>query len=128
MSPAMIRARRRAPPSSVLRRQYNMAIKIRNWKSVLSRALFVLLFLVALVPWGGLMAHSDEEGNIAIYEKTAPSVVNIVNTTVSYDFFLQPVPSTGSGSAVIVDDSGHIVTNYHVIEGAKSPEVTLLDR
>ena len=104
-----------------------MAIKIRNWKSVLSRALFVLLFLVALVPWGGLMAHSDEEGNIAIYEKTAPSVVNIVNTTVSYDFFLQPVPSTGSGSGVIVDESGHIVTNYHVIEGAKSLEVTLFD-
>jgi len=104
-----------------------MAIEIKNRRAVLSRALFVLALLMAFVPSSPLMAHSDEEGNIAIYEKTAPSVVNIVNTTVSYDFFLQPVPSTGSGSGVIVDDRGHIVTNYHVIEGAKSLEVTLFD-
>ncbi len=103
-----------------------MAIEIKNRKAVLSWALF-LLFLMVFVPGSGLMAHPDEDGNIAIYEKTAPSVVNIVNTTVSYDFFLQPVPSTGSGSGVIVDALGHIVTNYHVIDGAKSLEVTLFD-
>lgn len=72
-------------------------------------------------------AHSDEEANIAVYERAAPSVVNIVNTTVTFDFFLQPVPAQGSGSGVIVDTDGHIVTNYHVIEGAKSLDVTLFD-
>ena len=58
---------------------------------------------------------------------SAPSVVNVVTTTVSYDFFLQPVPGKGAGSGVIVDSQGHIVTNYHVIEGARTLDVTFSD-
>lgn len=70
---------------------------------------------------------SDEEANINIYEEAGPSVVNIVSTTVSYDFFYNPVPSTGSGSGVIIDKAGNIITNYHVVEGARSLDVTLFD-
>ncbi|MDP2689726.1 MAG: trypsin-like peptidase domain-containing protein, partial [Deltaproteobacteria bacterium] len=93
---------------------------------VLSRALVAVFLLFAVVA-PELRAQPDEDENISIYEQAAPSVVNIVSTTVSYDFFLQPVPNTGSGSGVIVDASGHIITNYHVIEGAKSLAVTLFD-
>jgi S1-C subfamily serine protease len=35
------------------------------------------------------------------------------------------VPSEGTGSGFILDDEGHIVTNYHVVEGADSIAVTL---
>ncbi|MBE7415259.1 MAG: trypsin-like peptidase domain-containing protein [Deltaproteobacteria bacterium] len=65
--------------------------------------------------------------NIRIYEEAGSSVVNIITTTISYDFFYNPVSATGSGSGVIIDRRGHIVTNYHVIEGARSLEVTLFD-
>lgn len=99
----------------------------KNRMAVLSMAVLFLFLLPAFVRPVAVAAHSDEEENISIYDRAAPSVVNIVNTTVSYDFFLQPVPATGSGSGVIVDTQGHIVTNYHVIEGAKSLEVTLFD-
>ncbi len=88
------------------------------------------LFLIAMVffiPSSALAFTSDEEANINIYEEAGPSVVNIVSTTVSYDFFYNPVPSTGSGSGVIMDRSGNIVTNYHVVEGARSLDVTLFD-
>ncbi|MBI5492173.1 MAG: trypsin-like peptidase domain-containing protein [Deltaproteobacteria bacterium] len=88
------------------------------------------LFLIAIVFFIPASAHaftSDEEANIGIYEEAGPSVVNIVSTTVSYDFFYNPVPSTGSGSGVIIDRSGNIVTNYHVVEGARSLDVTLFD-
>jgi S1-C subfamily serine protease len=51
---------------------------------------------------------------------------------VAYDFFLRPVPQSGTGSGAIFDNLGHIVTNYHVIEVADvrggSIEVTLADK
>jgi S1-C subfamily serine protease len=35
--------------------------------------------------------------------------------------------STGTGSGFVVDTQGHILTNYHVVEGAESVQVTLFD-
>lgn len=79
--------------------------------------------------WAGqcLALSSDEEANIRVYEESGQSVVNIVSTTVSYDFFYNPVPSQGAGSGTIVDKRGYIVTNYHVIEDARGVDVTLFD-
>ena len=70
----------------------------------------------------------DEQNNIAVYEQVSPAVVNITSTTVQYDFFFNVFPSQGSGSGFLIDDKGHIVTNYHVVSGARSVEVTLSDR
>jgi putative serine protease PepD len=54
--------------------------------------------------------------------------VNITSKTIAYTFFNQAVPQSGTGSGVIIDYAGHIVTNYHVVEGAESLEVTLADK
>ena len=70
----------------------------------------------------------DEKNNIDIYQRYGPSVVNITSTTVSYDFFLRPVPQSGTGSGAIIDTDGNIVTNYHVIAEAQQLEVTLADK
>jgi len=70
----------------------------------------------------------DERNNIAIYQKVSPSVVNITSTTIQYDFFFRVFPVQGSGSGFLIDDQGDIVTNYHVVSGARSIEVTLSDR
>lgn len=89
---------------------------------------FVLLAIAILAnPYQSFSLTADEGINIRIYREAAPSVVNIVTTAVSYDFFYNPIPSTGSGSGVIADRKGHIITNYHVINGARSLEVTLFD-
>ena len=71
---------------------------------------------------------SGEQNNIQIYKSVSPSVVNITTETVEYDFFFMPVPSQGSGSGFLIDSNGHILTNYHVIEGARRLEVTLFDK
>ncbi|MBI1911670.1 MAG: trypsin-like peptidase domain-containing protein [Deltaproteobacteria bacterium] len=93
-------------------------------KNLLRLSVFIFFFFYA--PF--LYAFSqDEETNIKIYEDVGPSVVNIVSTTVSYDYFYNTVPSTGAGSGIIIDKRGYIVTNYHVIEGARSLDVTLFD-
>ena len=71
---------------------------------------------------------TDERNNVDIYRTYSAGVVNITSTTLAYNFFLQPVPESGSGSGVIIDNTGNIVTNYHVIEGARRLEVTLWDQ
>jgi S1-C subfamily serine protease len=71
---------------------------------------------------------AEEENNISVYRKVLPSVVNITSRTVAFDFFYDEVPEQGQGSGFIIDKQGHILTNYHVVEGAQQVEVTFSDR
>ena len=71
---------------------------------------------------------TEEQQNIAVYKKALPSVVNILSTAVSFDFFYGPVPQQGQGSGFILDKQGHILTNNHVIDNAQRVEVTLFDK
>jgi S1-C subfamily serine protease len=68
-----------------------------------------------------------EAENVRIYKQASPAVANIVTRTVQYDFFFNPVPVEGAGSGFVIDADGHILTNYHVVEGAQAIEVTLGD-
>src|SRR6202142_3129811 len=69
-----------------------------------------------------------ESENVRIYHQAAPAVANIVTKTVEYDFFYNAVPVEGAGSGFVIDPAGHILTNYHVIENARTIEVTLGDQ
>jgi S1-C subfamily serine protease len=71
---------------------------------------------------------STESENVRIYKEAAPAVANIVTRTVEYDFFFNPVPVEGAGSGFVIDTDGHILTNYHVVQGAQTIEVTLGDQ
>ncbi len=68
-----------------------------------------------------------------IYRRAAPGVVQVTATQVvstpSVDpFFGSPFPQTQQakalGSGFVIDKAGHIVTNYHVVEGARSVDVS----
>lgn len=61
---------------------------------------------------------TDEQNNIEIYRALSPGVVNVHSTTYARDFFGFVEPQEGSGSGSVIDQEGHILTNYHVIEGA----------
>lgn len=69
-----------------------------------------------------------EAENVRIYKQAAPAVANIVTRTVEYDFFFNPVPVEGAGSGFLMDNDGHILTNFHVVQGAQTIEVTLGDQ
>ena len=60
-----------------------------------------------------------------LYERVSPAVVHITSRVSTLNFFFGAVPSEGTGSGFILDSEGHVVTNYHVIEGADSIAVTL---
>ncbi len=68
---------------------------------------------------------SDESSTVQVYRQTAPAVANIVTRNVEYNFFMQPVAVEGAGSGFVIDAQGHILTNFHVVEGAESIEVAL---
>ncbi len=70
----------------------------------------------------------DEQVNVMVYHNVNRSVVNINTKGVSADrFLLFEVPTEGEGSGSVLDRQGHILTNFHVIEGAKQIQVTLFD-
>lgn len=91
------------------------------------------------------MLRELENAFVRLHEEVRPSVVNIDaegslegaggNYEELYRFFGLPVPENqapirppvSSGSGFIYDTSGHIVTNNHVVDGAKKLTVRLFD-
>jgi len=82
----------------------------------------------AVVPRGELT--SGEKSTIALFRQASPSVVHITAIAVQRDLFtlnLYQIPE-GTGSGFIWDNSGKIITNFHVIQNADVAQVTLGDQ
>ncbi len=110
---------------------------------LLTLTLTALLFSTALPPTalaqgkaaprpvstrGGLDA--EELNNISVFKRVSPSVVHITTLSVQRDFFslrTSEQPS-GTGTGFVWDDAGHVVTNFHVIQGGDRATVTLNDQ
>lgn len=68
------------------------------------------------------------EGSIAdIAEKVSKSVVSIVTSTTTRNFFGQDYSSSAAGTGVIATADGYVITNKHVINGATKVTVILDD-
>ena len=64
---------------------------------------------------------------VDIYKKVAPAVVMVSTKTIqSVNGWFQQ-ETEGMGSGFIINEEGYILTNYHVIDGAKEVTVTLSD-
>lgn len=68
-----------------------------------------------------------EKKFVAVVEEVVPCVVSVSTTRLARTQLSRVVPVKGQGSGVILSDSGFIVTNAHVIEGARDVDVTLHD-
>lgn len=84
----------------------------------------------ALVQIDGEWLTPDEAVNVRVYELCNRSAVNISTKSrrVSESFLVvTPEVETGNGSGAVLDKAGHILTNFHVVQGAQQIEVTLFN-
>eukprot|EP00038_Savillea_parva_P006149 m.161986 g.161986 ORF g.161986 m.161986 type:complete len:439 (+) comp12132_c0_seq1:5406-6722(+) len=70
----------------------------------------------------------DERRTMAVFEASAPSVLNVTMMGRPNPFTrnMYEVPQ-GTGSGFVWDDAGHVVTNFHVVQGASGVTVTTSD-
>jgi serine protease Do len=69
----------------------------------------------------------NEETIINALEKVSKNVVNIASVRMVTDQLFRVFPVEGVGSGIIIDNQGHILTNYHVVDHARRLKVTLND-
>lgn len=90
---------------------------------------FVLGFVLAFPGYSATINDllPDEKNTVQVFQKASPKVVYVhrLATVTNYHSFKKIQVPDGSGSGIIWDAKGHIVTNYHVIRGADKLAITL---
>lgn len=77
----------------------------------------------AVAPRGPLLP--DESAVVRLFEETAPSVAYITTESVQRNALGGAEVSQGAGSGFVWDAAGHVVTNFHVVDGARKVYVQL---
>ena len=78
-------------------------------------------------PDGFVAMTSEEAINVSVYERSNRSVVNISTNSIRLESIFSVTSVEGNGSGSVIDQQGHVLTNYHVIEGAKQISVMLFN-
>lgn len=68
---------------------------------------------------------SSEQQVVTLFESAAPSVAYITTEALQANGFFGPEVSQGAGSGFVWDANGHVVTNAHVLQGARRVFVQL---
>jgi len=122
-----------SPPSAPRARRWLIILVVVNIMLLAAVASLLLLQSApvavprTVTPRGDLAA--DEKATIDLFRNARDSVVFISTSRRVTDFWTRNVYSVprGSGSGLIWDEAGHVITNYHVIEGASGAQVQLAD-
>jgi S1-C subfamily serine protease len=81
----------------------------------------------SLTPPTAAHALDSEQSRIEIFKRVSPSVVFIDTFTERRDAFSTSIEvPLGSGSGIVWDTQGHIITNFHVVRNAQSAQVAFL--
>lgn len=90
-----------------------------------------ILILTGILSSPSYAAKQDmlayEQNTIDVFQKTSSKVVYIhrMNTLTTRAHQPMQVVQSGSGSGIIWDNQGHVVTNFHVIKGANTFSVSI---
>ena len=78
-------------------------------KTKLHPAIFYSLLFLWAVPFSSASALTDDEkNNVAVYQKASPSVVNVISSVITRDFFLNPIPREGSAPGLNPTEAGEM--------------------
>src|ERR1039458_4938616 len=70
----------------------------------------------------GAGLSSDDLTNTEIYTRAREATVNIVSTVLRRNWFLEVFPEKETGSGMIIDKQGRILTNAHVVSRGADPK------
>jgi S1-C subfamily serine protease len=90
----------------------------------------ILLFSLSFFSLSGMASDlmPVENKSIEIYRKAVPSTVNVSNIKLARNFFYGEVEvPQGAGSGWVWDQEGHIITNYHVVQGGSRFVITFFN-
>jgi S1-C subfamily serine protease len=73
------------------------------------------------------MIPVNEDLIVNAVQNVSKAVVNIASVRIVQDQLYRVFPAEGVGSGVIIDERCHVLTNNHVVEGARSLKITLTD-
>ena len=76
-----------------------------------------------VAPRGPLLAQ--EQALTSLFDSSAPSVAYITTERVERTSFFTAEVAKGAGSGFVWDAQGHVVTNFHVLQGARGVTVQL---
>lgn len=89
------------------------------------KAVFFVVFLLLTNAVFAADLLPVETKTIDIYRKAVPSTVNVSNIKLAKNFYYGEVEiPQGQGSGFVWDDQGHIVTNFHVVQGGNNFVIT----
>lgn len=108
------------PSSSTVDNQQHVLSASRG---LLSSCILIGIFVAALSP-AYAQGTADEQNTIEIFKRAAAGVVHVEALIVSVPGEGNAATGLATGSGFLIDQAGHILTNYHVIE--RSSEVKLL--
>jgi 2-alkenal reductase len=77
----------------------------------------------AVAPRGPLLPQ--EQALVRLFEEAAPSVAYITTEQLRATGFFTATVAQGAGSGFVWDAAGHVVTNFHVVQGARRVFVRL---
>ncbi|HYY49423.1 MAG TPA: trypsin-like peptidase domain-containing protein [Nitrososphaeraceae archaeon] len=73
------------------------------------------------------MIPVNEDLIVNAVQNVSKAVVNIASVRLVQDQLYRVFPAEGVGSGVIIDERYHVLTNNHLVEGARSFKITLID-
>jgi len=97
----------------------------------------VLCLMFAAVSVAGVVPRTSAQGTttteeltaVEVVEQVSPAVVTVFNIQTVQDIFAGTTSeqTQGAGTGFIIDEQGHIVTNWHVVTGGDEFAVVLAD-
>jgi len=87
--------------------------------STTSSTLLEATSAAAVTPTTGVVLYDVSD----LVTQVRPGVVSVTETGITMDMFMGRVQTKGEGTGIVIDDQGHILTNYHVISGAEAVSV-----
>ena len=96
--------------------------------STLLAAVLVVVSLAWVSPAAAQQASTESElTKVEVVERVSPAVVTVYNLAAPGPFSGDQAVPQGAGTGFIIDEEGHIVTNWHVVTGGDSFAVVLRD-